>query len=459
MPQVYRADLIFLDGEFRADCALLVGDDGRLSKVLGPGEETRHPVTQLRGKAILPGFVNAHSHTFQRLIRGRTETRGVGGDDFWSWREPMYRAALSIDADDVYHVARMTFFEMVAAGTTTVGEFHYLHRSQDGRAYEDPNLLAKKIIAAAESVGLRIALLRVAYTRAGYELPPHGGQRRFYETSEEYLTNTAELEKQLRGSDTAWLGVAPHSIRAVPLKQLEEIVEWARERNLPVHMHAAEQVGELNACQREYGATPVELLARRELLSAKTTLVHAIHVTDAEVDGLAEADTVICSCPTTERNLGDGIIDAAKAAARGIRFAFGSDSQAQIDPLEDARQLEYHLRLQNQKRAVLDEIGGRNLSQMLFQYATAGGAESLGFDGGVLAVGRPADFFAIDLDDISIAGNSAESLLSMVIFGLNRRAITDVVVGGKHIYRDGLHPLDAEIVEQYKEVHRKVWGV
>src|ERR1700751_5484012 len=137
MPKAYRADLVFLDGKFRADCGLLIGDDGRIEKVLEPGEETELPVTHLRGKAIMPGFVNAHSHTFQRLIRGRTETRGVGGGDFWSGHEPMYRAALSIDADDVYHVARMTFLEMVMAGTTTVGEFHYLHRAQDGRPYDD----------------------------------------------------------------------------------------------------------------------------------------------------------------------------------------------------------------------------------------------------------------------------------------------------------------------------------
>ncbi len=218
MPQTYRADLIFVDSEFRADCGLVVGDDGRIAKVLAPGEETEHPVTHMRGKAILPGFANAHSHTFQRLIRGRTETRGVGGDDFWTWREAMYRAALSVDADDVYDVARMAFLEMVMAGTTTVGEFHYLHHAQDGRAYDDPNLLAKKVIAAADSVGLRIALLRVAYARAGYELVPHAGQARFYETPEEYLANTAELAKELRGSETAWLGVAPHSIRAVPLE-------------------------------------------------------------------------------------------------------------------------------------------------------------------------------------------------------------------------------------------------
>src|SRR5271165_7197703 len=413
MPHVYRADLVFLDGEFKADRGLLVGDDGRITAVLEGADDQSCETTHLSGKAILPGLVNAHSHTFQRLIRGRTETHGVGGDDFWSWREPMYRAALSVDADDVYHVARMTFLEMVMAGTTTVGEFHYLHRAQDGSAYEDPNLLATQIIAAAESVGLRIALLRVAYQRAGYELPPHPGQVRFYESPREYTDNTAALAEALARSERAWLGVAPHSIRAVPLAQLEEIVAWARDRRLPVHMHAAEQTAELAACKREYGATPVELLAQRGLLSSKTTLVHAIHVTDEEMDAMGEADAVICSCPTTERNLGDGIIDAARAAERGVRFAFGSDSQAQIDPLEDGRELEYHLRLQIQKRAVLDEIGEQNLSQRLFHYVTVGGAEALGFDSGVLAVGRPADFSAIDLGYVSIAGNSAANLLPL----------------------------------------------
>ena len=459
MPQVYRADLIYLDGEFRPNHGLLVGDDGRIAKVLEPDEHMDHPATHFSGRAILPGFVNAHSHTFQRLIRGRTETRGMAGDDFWSWREPMYRAALGLDADDVYHVARMTFLEMVMAGTTTVGEFHYLHRAQDGRPYDDGNLLAKRIIAAAESVGLRIALLRVAYARAGYQLPPRDGQLRFYESPEEYLANTAALEQELRGSKTSWLGVAPHSIRAVPLAQMEGIVAWARKLGLPVHMHAAEQRAELAACIREYRTTPVDLLADRGLLSPKMTLVHAIHVTNAEIDALAEANTVICSCPTTERNLGDGIIDAAKVARRGIRFAFGSDSQAQIDPLEDARELEYHLRLQIEKRAMLDGISGMNLSQRLLHYATIGGAESLGFDSGVLRAGRPADFFAIDLADLSIAGNTSEDLLAVVIFGMNRRAITDVVVGGNHICSNRSHPLTDEIVAQYKQVHRKVWGV
>jgi formimidoylglutamate deiminase len=457
MPHLYRADLVYLNGEFKSDCGLLVGDDGRITAVVDVAEGQGDETTLLKGKAILPGFANAHSHTFQRLIRGRTETRGASGDDFWTWREAMYRAALSVDPEDVYRVARMTFLEMVMAGTTTVGEFHYLHRAQGGSAYDDPNLLSKQIIAAAKSVGLRIALLRVAYARAGFELPPHPGQARFYESPREYLDNTAALATELIGDNYAWLGVAPHSIRAVPLAQLEEAIAWARERQLPIHMHAAEQTAELDACQREYRATPIELLARRGLLSDKLTLVHAIHITEAEIDSLAAANTIICSCPTTERNLGDGIIDAARTAARGIRFAFGSDSQAQIDPLEDARELEYHLRLQIQKRVVLDEIGTSDLSHRLFHYATVGGAEALGFNSGTLAVGRPADFFAIDLDDISIAGNSAADLLPIVVFGLSRPAIKDVIVAGKHILKDGSHALQHEIVEQYNEVYRKVW--
>lgn len=466
MPHLYHPDLVLLDGEFHSGLAILADDDGRIAAIIDTESDSeaagRYPSTRLKGKAILPGFVNAHSHTFQRLIRGRSENRGTNGDDFWTWREAMYRAAATVDPDDVYHVARMTFLEMVASGTTTVGEFHYLHRQPAGTSYDDPNLLSKQIIAATRSVGLRIGMLRVAYTRAGFELPPHPGQVRFYETPREYLDNTAALADELTpesnsAAPQAWLGVAPHSIRAVPLAQLKEIIAWARSRNLPMHMHAAEQPAELAACRREYGATPVELLAQHKLLSDKLTLVHAIHVTDSEMDALFASNTIICSCPTTERNLGDGIIAAASAAERGIRFAFGSDSQAQIDPLEDARELEYHLRLQKMKRVILDDIHTTPLAARLFGYATRGGAESLGFDGGTLAVGRPADFFAVDLADPSIAGNSAADLLPIVVFGLERTAITDVIVAGKHILKDSVHPLRQEIIEQYQQVWKKVW--
>jgi formimidoylglutamate deiminase len=460
MPHFFHPDLVFVDGKFRSDCGLLADDEGRIAAILKPEEAAQYPTTRLACKAILPGFANAHSHTFQRLIRGRSEHRGTNGDDFWSWRDAMYRAAAAVSAEDVYDVARMTFLEMVTAGITTVGEFHYLHRSESGAAYDDPNLLSHKIIAAAESVGLRIALLRVAYTRAGYNLPPHPGQARFYESAAEYLANTSALADALAGkTDRAWLGVAPHSIRALPLDYLEEVVGWAKQRDLPIHIHAAEQPAELAACRAEHGMTPVELLAQRGLLSDRFTLVHSIHVTEAELEALAAARSIICSCPTTERNLGDGVIDAERVAALGIRVAFGSDSEAQIDPLEDARELEYHLRLIRQKRVILDDIDGRDLSARLFEYATLGGAQALGFDGGVLAPGRPADFFTIDLDHPSIAGSSPDDLLPMIVFSLSRAAIRDVAVAGRLILRDGAHAEQQEIIARYREVYRKVWRV
>ncbi|MBT9333163.1 formimidoylglutamate deiminase [Paracidobacterium acidisoli] len=458
MPHFFHPDLVFTEGAFRSGCGLLVKDDGWIEAVLRAEDTAAWPATRLAGKALLPGCVNAHSHSFQRLIRGRSERHSTGGDDFWSWREAMYRAAAAVSDEDVYDVARMTFLEMVTAGITTVGEFHYLHRSESGAAYSDPNRLGLQVVAAAESVGLRIALLRVAYLRAGYGLAPHAGQARFYESAAEYLENAAALADALHAkSGRAWMGVAPHSIRAVPLKDLEQMALWATEHALPIHMHAAEQPAELAACREEYGATPVRLLAELGLLSDAWTLVHAIHITEEEMEAMAAARTTVCACPATERNLGDGVFDAARAAGHGIRIALGSDSQAQIDLLEDARELEYHLRLTRQKRGILDGIGGRDLSERLFGYATAGGAAALGFDGGVLAPGYPADFFTVDLDHPSIAGAAADDLLPSLVFSLQRGTIRDVAVGGRWILRDGLHSAAEEIVARYKEIAARVW--
>ena len=266
----------------------------------------------------------------------------------------MYHAASRLDPQQVYDVARMAFLEMVLAGTTTVGEFHYLHNAPDGRPYDDPNLLAKQVIAAAESVGIRIVLLRTAYLRSGFELPPDPGQTRFFESSGAFLENMTALVKETSAHGPAvHLGVAPHSIRAVPLRELHEIAEWTRANRLPLHMHVAEQVAENTACVREYGATPVALLAREKILGSDFTAVHGVHVTAEEIAMLAGARTTVCSCPTTERNLGDGFVKADEMMAAGINMTLGSDSQAQIDPLEDARELEYHLRLVQQKRAIL----------------------------------------------------------------------------------------------------------
>ncbi len=277
-------------------------------------------IVDLPGKALLPGFVNAHSHTFQRLIRGKSESRVTSGRDFWSWRGTMYHAAAQLDPQDVYDVARMAFLEMVLSGTTTVGEFHYLHNAPGGRPYDDPNLLSKQVIAAAQSVGIRIVLLRSAYLRSGYELPPDPGQIRFFESASQFLDNMEALRKDYPADSTdVRFGVAPHSLRAVPLRDLKEIAAWTRQRKLPIHMHVAEQIGENEACLREYGLTPVALLDREGLLAPGFTAVHAIHITAEEIEQLARAHATVCSCPTTERNLGDGVIVADQVMREGIR--------------------------------------------------------------------------------------------------------------------------------------------
>ncbi|HEX4022179.1 MAG TPA: formimidoylglutamate deiminase [Acidobacteriaceae bacterium] len=467
MMTLYQPDLLYADGRFLAQTGLLVADDGVIVGIL---PNTEPPpvgceIIRLAGKAVLPGFANTHSHSFQRLIRGKTESRRSNGRDFWdfwSWRGAMYHAAASLEPEDVYHVARITFLEMALAGTTTVGEFHYLHRRPNGKSYDDPNLLARRVIAAAESVGIRIALLRAAYQRPGYGLPSDPGQARFLETTDEFVANTENLHREYR-SGGAWIGVAPHSVRAVPLDALTEIVGWARQHSLPVHMHVSEQSAEVAACQEEYGATPVRLLAQHKLLGSDFTAVHAIHIDADEMDLLAASGATICSCPTTERNLGDGIVLARAVMERGIPVAFGSDSQAQIDSLEDARELDYHLRLQQQQRAVLDQIDGEEMSTRLFQCATKNGAEALNSSSalsqksGMLQHGNAADFFTVDLADPSIAGSEPETLLPLIVFGLQRTAIADVVVGGRFVIRDHTHPAQQEILTQYQEVYRKVW--
>jgi len=448
---LYRPQLLYSGSGFISGSGLLVSPQG---SVLAAGTDLSAQTVDLPGKAVLPGFVNTHSHSFQRLIRGKSESRVTSGRDFWSWRGTMYHAAAQLDPQDVYDVARMAFLEMVLGGTTTVGEFHYLHNAPGGRPYDDPNLLGKQVIAAAQSVGIRIVLLRSAYLRSGFELPPDPGQIRFYETASQFLENMAALAD----SAEVCIGVAPHSLRAVPLDDLKQIAAWSRERKLPLHMHVAEQIAENEACLREHGLPPAALLGREGLLGPDFTAVHAIHITAEEIGLLARSGTTVCSCPTTERNLGDGVIVADQVMGQGIRIALGSDSQAQIDPLEDARQLEYHLRLDRQQRAILDQIGGQNLASRLFDCATVNGARALGVPAGELAGGALADFFAVDLDDLSIAGHSEEDLLPLAVFSLNRSAVRDVMVNGRWVVRDGRHPLQGEIVSRFKQLHQKLWG-
>jgi formimidoylglutamate deiminase len=256
----------------------------------------------------------------------------------------------------------------------------------------------------------------------------------------------------------AWVGVAPHSIRAVPLDYLLEATQYAHANQLKIHMHVAEQPAEVQACQAEFGVPPVALLHRHHVLDSSFTAVHAIHVTEDEIGYLAAAGASVCACPTTERNLGDGISPADRWLESGVGVCYGSDSNAQIDLLEDARELEYHLRLKRFERAVLaPDLKPDSLAESLFEYATQGGSNSLGAHGGSLEVARTADFFTVDLNDLSIAGADADSLLSHIVFASGRGAIRDVFVGGKPVIQAGHHVLEEEIVRRFIAVQRRLW--
>jgi formimidoylglutamate deiminase len=494
-PTAWLPDLVYTNGRFNSELALVCDDT---IAQLTAADEVEN-VIRLKGRALLPGLINAHSHAFQRVIRGRTEYRTANNkDSFWTWREMMYSAAVRLTPEDVYDASRMAFLEMALSGITAVGEFHYLHRAPDGGAYDDPNLIAKEVVRAANNVGLRIALLRVAYARSGYETEVSPQQIRFIENDPEtYLKNAERLIADLergngptsmnsrgvlpdgRACAAAWIGIAPHSVRAVPLNYLKDIVDFANERRLPVHMHVAEQPAEVSACIEEYGRSPIALLATEGLLGERFTAVHTIHVTPKAVHMIAEARALVCACPTTERNLGDGIVPVDDFFKQGVRVALGSDSHVEIDLLEDARELEYHLRLRKMERAVLAPDGSPGVSAglsasesdgallnppasalaaRLFACATLSGAESIGAPGGTLETGRIADFFTVDLDDPSIAGASPDDLLSSIVFSLSKTAVRDVVVGGKPIVEDGRHARQEEILERFKALQKKLWG-
>jgi len=426
----YLPDCIYTGGRFKSGLALVCDDAGRIVELT----EDVSNATRLPRRAMLPGMVNAHSHAFQRVIRGRTEYRSPHTtDSFWTWREQMYAAANKLGPEEIYAASRLAFLEMASTGITAAGEFHYIHHSPGGTPYDDPNLLAHEVIRAARDVGIRIALLRVAYARAGYQIEPNPRQVRFIEPQDTYLNNLDQLLATIDTSDgMAWAGIAPHSVRAVPLDYLKRIIAFAGERRLPVHMHVAEQPAEVEACIQEYGRSPVALLDTEGLLSERFTAVHAIHVTPKAVEALARSGAGVCACPTTERNLGDGVVPAGAYFKSGVPVSLGTDSQVQIDLLEDARELEYHLRLQKLERNVLAGEDG-TVATRLFECATVNGAKAIGFDGGKLEAGRPADFFTVDLDDLSIAGATPDDLLANIVFSLSRTAIRDVVVNGKRL--------------------------
>lgn len=355
---------------------------------------------RLTERAIeLPALASAHSHAFQRGMRGEAQRPGPSGaDDFWSWRSAMYALAESLTPESIHAISKVAYRELRAAGVRTVGEFHYVHHQPGGAPYADRTVLADAVIEAAREEGLRIALLRVVYSRAGAGRAPERAQRRFSDASlDAALADVEALRARYAGREDVRVGVAPHSVRAVPPAWLGEIARYAAERGLMVHMHVAEQPAEIEACLAETGRRPVELLAERGVLGERFVAVHATHLAPHEPALLGAARAFACLCPTTERDLGDGLPDMGALRAAGVRLCVGIDSHVITDPFEDMRGVELGERLRTGRRVTLRGEGGATPAEALWEIGSQRGAEACGFadPGGSISVRRDAPSLAL----------------------------------------------------------------
>lgn len=386
---------------------------------------------------VMPGLVNAHSHAFHRALRGRTHN---GEGDFWSWRKPMYEIANALTPENYSELSAMVYAEMALAGITGVGEFHYVHHNTDGSVYGDPNEMGYAVVRAAQRAGIRLALLDVAYLHAGLDqLEPLPEQRRFADKSiESWLDRVDRLGE---GGDGWTVGLAPHSVRAIHPGELDELV-GARYGRV-VHVHVSERFEENVACLAATGKTPTGVLADVGLLGTFATAVHATHLTNQDIKLLGSSNTTVCFCPTTERDLADGIGPAFALISAGTPLAIGSDSHTAIDLFEEARAVELNERLITARR-------GLHRPGDLLAAATSGGAHSLGWSdlGSPIGIqpGSPADFIALSLNSTRLASFSAESAAACVVYSAAPADVTDVWIGGRRIVDHGSHTNIEDVV-------------
>ncbi|MBP0437416.1 formimidoylglutamate deiminase [Tianweitania sediminis] len=384
---------------------------------------------------LLPSMPNVHSHAFQRGMAGLAEVRGPGSDSFWSWREVMYRFALTMTAEDVEAVAAQLYVEMLEAGFGRVGEFHYLHHQPDGQPYADIGELAARIAAAASQTGIALTLLPVFYAHSGFGgAAPNGGQRRFINDRDQFAALLERCETLTDALPNGVTGLAPHSLRAVTPDELDWLAGLRPDK--PIHIHIAEQVKEVEDCVAWSGRRPVEWLLGHQPVDARWCLIHATHMTSAETTAFAKTGAVAGLCPITEANLGDGIFEGVTFAENGGAIAIGSDSNIEIGVGAELRSMEYAQRLHHRGRNMLVEPGRSN-GAALFNRALVGGAQALGVSSG-LSRGAAADFVSLQPDDVALAGRSGDAILDAWIFS-GRPLVDCVWVNGTKQVEAGRH--------------------
>jgi formiminoglutamate deiminase len=396
-----------------------------------PGDAERHAAI------ALPGLANLHSHAFQRAMAGLAETAGNGPDSFWSWREVMYRFLAHVTPDHVEAFATQAYAEMLEAGFTAVGEFHYLHHAPDGRPYDDLGEMAGRVVAAAASTGISLTLLPVLYRQGGFGgQAPSAAQHRFLNSPERFLALLERARAQIAALPDASVGVAPHSLRAVAPADLAALLDAVPSG--PVHIHVAEQLREVEDCLAWSGQRPVEWLLARHPVGPRWCLVHATHMTEAETQALARSQAVAGLCPITEANLGDGLFSLRAFAACGGRFGVGSDSNIRIDAAAELRLLEYGQRLAHRARNLIAPPGASS-GRTLFDTALRGGAQALGRATSGLVPGAPADIVALDPTHPSLVAQAADGWLDGWIFAGDRTMVRDVWAGGRRVVEQGRH--------------------
>ncbi|MDF3142566.1 MULTISPECIES: formimidoylglutamate deiminase [unclassified Streptomyces] len=429
--RTYWLEHAWLDTHVEPGVALDVSD-GRITAVRTDVPAPPPGAEILRG-LTLPGLANAHSHAFHRALRGTVQ---VGSGTFWTWREVMYSFADRLTPETYHALARAVYAEMALAGITAVGEFHYVHHAPGGTPYADPNAMGEALVAAAADAGIRITLLDTAYLSSGFGQAPNSHQLRFSDGNAE---SWAERCSVLKDRDHARIGAAIHSVRAVPADQLATVARWAEERRAPLHVHLSEQTAENEACLEVHGCTPTQLLALHGVLGPRTTGVHNTHLTAEDISLIGGSGTGTCMCPTTERDLADGIGPAVALQNEGSPLSLGSDSHAVIDLLEEARAMELNERLHTRTR-------GHWTAAALLRAASADGHAALGWDDvGTIEPGARADLTTIALDSVRTAGPLPRLGAETAVFAASAADVSHTVVGGRHVVRDGVHALVPDV--------------
>jgi formimidoylglutamate deiminase len=418
--KIIEADLTWTGRRFEPGVQVVVGDDGRIAAVT----TGRTPTDRHQRCAVLPGFINAHSHAFQRGLRGQGERFPAGSGDFWSWREAMYLLVERLEERELFRLSVQAFEEMRDAGTTTVGEFHYLHHAGSGTDYE----FDRVVLEAAAAAGIRIVLLQTYYATGGIGQPLGPAQRRFRSTDvAAYWKQMDRLESAL-DRRTQSLGAVAHSIRAATLEDISALHAEARRRGLPFHMHVEEQRREIEDCVAAYGRRPMRVLLDTLDIAGDLSAVHCTHTAPEDLRQFLGAGGTVCVNPLTEGNLGDGLPVLEPVSDLLQRLSLGSDSNARISPIEEMRWLEYGQRLRRERRGLLRN-GEGEVASVVIDAATAGGARALGLPAGRIQVGHWADLVVIDLEHASLVGCEAETLAEALVSGADNGVVRGTYVG------------------------------